>query len=157
MDIKKLPYRKGVVGFVIDNENNFLLIRSINYKENEWSFPGGGIEENETPGAAILRELYEELGTDKFKIIKKSKFINKFEWDLEAIEWRFKESGITYRGQEQIQFLIKFYGNKSDIKIDNLEILQFKWVKYENLKEHLNFPNQWKNNKITIAELLKIV
>ncbi len=155
MDIKKLDYRKGVYVFVIDNENNFLIIQSLNYKENEWSFPGGGIEENESPEATVLRELHEELGSDKFKIIKKSKITRKFDFDLETIEWRLKEFGTTHRGQEQIQFLVKFMGDKNEIIINTNEILNFKWVKYEELKDHLVFPGQWEREKITIDELLK--
>lgn len=153
LNIKTLTYRKGVIGIVVDIKNNFLIIQSVNYKENEWRFPGGGIEENETPEKAMIRELQEELGTDKFKIIKISKFKNKYDWSLKTIEWRFKEKGKTYKGQEQIQFLVQFYGDRKDIKINKKELRNLKWVKYNDLKHHLIFPDQWKQDEKTIKEL----
>ena len=65
-DINKLPYRKAVTGYIVDKKNNFLLIQNLEYKKNHWRPPGGGIDEGEDPESALLRELKEELGTDKF-------------------------------------------------------------------------------------------
>lgn len=42
---------------------------SFNKKRNGWEIPGGHIEKNETWEEAITRELYEETGATKVKIM----------------------------------------------------------------------------------------
>ena len=57
----------NVVGAVIIDEEKRVLIAQrpfseISYKSYKWEFPGGKIEENETPQDAMKREIWEELG-----------------------------------------------------------------------------------------------
>jgi len=157
IDIEKLNYRNGVNGIVVDKDNNFLLVQKLSYGDNQWDFPGGGLEEGEDGKGALLRELQEELGTNKFEIIKKSKYVNKFEWPLEVIKRTFAKKGKTYRGQQKVQFLVKFIGSKDEIKKQDEELKQIKWVKYKDLKKHLIFENQWQNAERVIKELIEKV
>lgn len=56
------------------------------------------------------------------------------------------------RGQEIRFFLVRFTGRLEDIKPDPGEIRHTKWVKYDELKDHFNFTNQWKTAQKIIAE-----
>lgn len=56
-----------VVGAIIENDHNEILcaLRSPKMSQgNNWEFPGGKIEPNETIGHAIEREIKEELACD---------------------------------------------------------------------------------------------
>jgi 8-oxo-dGTP diphosphatase len=54
------PERSGVQ-CVISCERHILLIRNT-YGHQTWTFPGGGIDQGETPEQAAKREVQEEVG-----------------------------------------------------------------------------------------------
>jgi len=149
-------YRQGVVGMIRDPEGNYLIVQHIDYGKNQWRFPGGGIEEGEKPEEALLRELSEELGTDKFEIVGKSKNLNRYDWPDGVIDREFQKRGKKYCGQEQVQYLLKFSGVGSEIKPDPKEIKRIKWVKYEDLKNYFVFPNQWETAEKALDEFVEI-
>jgi putative (di)nucleoside polyphosphate hydrolase len=150
----KLSYRKGVIGIVVDEKRKILLVQMIDYGNNHWRFPGGGVDNGESDHNALLRELQEELQSNNFDILKKSKHINEYDWPEEVIEKQYKEKGKRWQGQRQSQFLVKFTGKKSDIKPNPNEIRKIKWVSVEELQKHLVFPNQWEVADTVIKELL---
>ena len=47
---------------LVVREESILLIKTLHH--NRWELPGGGIEPNETPEEAAIRELKEECGLD---------------------------------------------------------------------------------------------
>ena len=62
-------------GILVRNGSIFLVRRSAKKERHagEWNFPGGGIEEGETPEQALKREMFEELGIipTSYKLLKK--------------------------------------------------------------------------------------
>lgn len=64
MNIKKNIFVSAVA--LIDVDSRILISNRKNRKQfqNYWEFPGGKIENNETPGACLIRELKEEINVD---------------------------------------------------------------------------------------------
>lgn len=52
------------VSAIILRERKILLIHRIKNGEEYWVFPGGGMEDTETPEEGIVREVKEETGLD---------------------------------------------------------------------------------------------
>jgi len=149
-----IPYRQGVVGIIIDSENNYLVVQMLEYGDNQWRFCGGGINDEEDHESALLRELEEELGVSNFEILKESSIINRFEWPAHVTAKRYLKNNKFWRGQEQKQFLVRFTGRREDLKVDPKELKRVKWVKYEELQAHFIFENQWEQAEKTLKELL---
>ncbi len=130
MDIKEKGYRLNV-GIIVANSDGKLLYCKRKNSDN-WQFPQGGIDRNEDPFLAALRELYEEVGIqkDKVKLIKESK--NWYKYDLPR---KYKKNNFLwngFKGQKQKWFLFKLI---EEVMIDlnnenNPEFDEFDWVDY---------------------------
>ena len=67
---KKLPLRSGVGIVVLNKENKVFLAKRIDNPKNFWQMPQGGVDEGENYFNAALRELEEETGIKKVKLIR---------------------------------------------------------------------------------------
>ncbi len=119
-----LKFRNNVAAVILDN-NNYILLAKRRKAQNHWQFPQGGVDEGETQIKALFRELREELGTNQLKILKKSAEIHRYQWGKKIQDQR----GII--GQEQTYFLLRFLGQKKDLKPDKREFVAIEWVPYE--------------------------
>lgn len=129
-----LPYRLGV-GMVILNRANLIFIgKRIDTKIEAWQMPQGGIDIGETPSAAVMREMHEEIGTNNGYIIAESKYW--YQYDLPTFLISKLWDG-QFRGQRQRWFVIRFTGVDADININNHnpEFNEWRWAKIEELSD----------------------
>jgi putative (di)nucleoside polyphosphate hydrolase len=115
-----LPYRDNVGAVLFDRGGRVFLARRADLPNAEgaaggWQLPQGGIDGNEDPRDAVLRELSEEIGTDRAEII--GEHPDWLTYDLPpdlvgvALHGRF-------RGQRQRWFALRFTGTDADIRLD---------------------------------------
>jgi len=104
-------YRK-CVGMMIFNDNKEILVgRRLDHPSGYWQMPQGGINDNENPQEAVWREMMEEIGTNKAKLIKISNQWINYEIPSETLKtlpW-----GDKYIGQTQKWFAFLFVGKKN--------------------------------------------
>ena len=100
-----------VVAAVIKNDNKiFATQRGYGDFKDGWEFPGGKIEEGETPEKALEREIKEELDTD----IEVGKFLKTIEYDypefhlsMDCFICSIKEGSLTLKEHESAKWLTK--------------------------------------------------
>lgn len=124
-------YRRSVGIMLLDAKGRIFVGRRID-TPGAWQMPQGGIDDGEEPRDAALRELKEEVGTNKAEIIGETQGWLTYELpgDLHRQAW-----GGRYRGQIQKWFAMRFRGTDADIKLDthHPEFDAWKWTTREDL------------------------
>lgn len=93
--------------------------------------PQGGIDEDDNIEAAALREMKEEIGTDKAKLLRIHTQPIRYDIPEEVLQ-RIPRWDNKYRGQEQTWVAMRFTGSDEDVKLDDddhPEFKQWKWVR----------------------------
>jgi putative (di)nucleoside polyphosphate hydrolase len=122
-----LPYRPGVGIMLINRDGRVFVAKRIDTISEAWQMPQGGIDDGEDPRTAALRELEEEIGTNRAEIIAESADWYSYDLPDEIIP---KIWGGKYRGQKQKWFALRFTGSDADINIQTAhpEFCEWKWV-----------------------------
>ena len=125
-------YRRGVGIVLVNAQGRVFVAQRIDSKMPAWQMPQGGIDKGETPRVAALRELLEEIGTDKARIVGVTRAWLRYDLPagLQAKMW-----GGKYRGQEQKWFLMLFTGCDADINLEteHPEFSSWKWLPFTQL------------------------
>jgi putative (di)nucleoside polyphosphate hydrolase len=115
-----LPYRPNVGAALFDSRGMVFVARRADLPNAEgapggWQLPQGGIDADEDPAGAVLRELEEEIGTAKAEILGEHE--DWLTYDLPP-ELLGKALGGKFRGQRQRWFALRFTGVDADINLD---------------------------------------
>ena len=122
-------YRRCVGMMILNNIKEILVGRRLDHPSGFWQMPQGGIDENENPEEAVWREMMEEIGTNKAKLLKvSSQWIN---YDIPSETLKTLPWGHKYIGQTQKWFAFQFTGEENDINVGtvNPEFSEWKWTK----------------------------
>jgi len=132
----ELGYRPAVGIMLLNRRGEVFVARRIDMPPTlpAWQMPQGGIDPGETPRQAALRELKEEIGTDKAEIIGESR--GWLTYDL-PVELAGGIWGGRYRGQRQKWFVMRFDGCDRDVNLatEHPEFDAWQWVAPEQLPE----------------------
>lgn len=131
--MNELPYRANV-GAVLFNPHGLVFV-GRRMDAGAWQLPQGGIDPEEDPRLAVMRELEEEIGTADAVIIGEHP-----EWltyDLPA-DLVGKAFGGRFRGQRQRWFALRFMGADTAIRLDahsHPEFDAWRWVRLAELPD----------------------
>jgi len=134
-------WRKAVGAIVVKGKMFLMAERVMRLSRNntlvkvpaEWDIVKGGVEGRESEEGAVKRELLEETGSTKFKILKKSKerLTYYYPTDVQV------ETGFV--GQDMALFLVEYLGKPEEIKPDNEEIRNVGFFTREEVLKRLKY------------------
>ncbi|MDR1391493.1 MAG: RNA pyrophosphohydrolase [Holosporales bacterium] len=138
-EIDKNRFRSGVGMVLMNNDKKIFAGKksAVNAKmiswflNKPWQMPQGGIEKDETPIDAALRELKEETGVDKVEVVSETE-----NWLEYVIPHSLRRKGYKVIGQRQKWFLFKFLGKDSDINLNTTNHSEFdvwRWMSAANI------------------------
>jgi putative (di)nucleoside polyphosphate hydrolase len=132
IDPSQLPYRPGVGIMLFNAQGQVFVGRRIDTKQEAWQMPQGGIDPGEEPLTAVLRELEEETGITKARILAETQDWLTYELPphLLGTAWRGK-----YRGQRQKWFAALYLGSDHEIDVQTAhpEFNAWAWMDIDGL------------------------
>ncbi len=137
-EIAKLPYRRNVGVMLVNEAGHAFVGQRIDSEVPAWQMPQGGIDADETPKDAALRELEEETGVTPDLVTVEAETEGWLSYDLPhdivAKIWKGK-----FRGQEQKWFLLRFHGNDDQVRIDtdHPEFSQWCWLSADEVLDQI--------------------
>ena len=129
-----LPYRPCAGIMLLNNKGKVFVARRIDTDTEAWQMPQGGIENGEDPKVAAIRELEEETGITQADII--AEYQDWLTYDLPDKLYGKVWKG-RYGGQIMKWYVMRFYGEDSDINIKTRhpEFSSWRWVDMNDLQE----------------------
>jgi len=136
---KKRDFSVGVIIYLATPKKiKYLLLK---HRQGHWAFCKGHKNPGETKIETALRELKEETGITKIKLLRKSVLIRE--------DYKIKNKEIT---RKSVDFFIA-ESLKKKVKIDGFEILKYKWCSYKMALRQITFQEA----KITLKKANKII
>lgn len=134
IDPETLPYRPCVGVALVNSAGLVFAGQRLDSPSAAWQMPQGGIDEDEKPRAAALRELWEETGITEDLVEFVAKTHHWITYDLPP-ELLGKVWGGKYRGQRQKWFLFRYLGTDDQIRIATAhpEFAAWRWIDVDEL------------------------
>ncbi len=112
----ELPYRPNVGAVLFNPQGRVFVGRRTDRGASEaWQLPQGGIDDDEDPRVAVMRELEEEIGTADATILGEHPAWLTYDLPAHLIGTAFNG---RYRGQRQKWFALRFEGQDGAIQLD---------------------------------------
>ena len=120
-------YRRCVGIFLLNDDRQLFAGRRIDNRAEAWQMPQGGIDHGESVIEACLREMEEEIGTNKAKPLQEHDDWLHYDIPQPLADrlWHGK-----YRGQKQKWVALRFTGTDTDINIATAEpeFCEWRWL-----------------------------
>jgi putative (di)nucleoside polyphosphate hydrolase len=129
MGLPSQYFRAGSGAVIFDRRGLVLALQRADIP-GAWQLPQGGLESDEEPLHAALREIAEETGIDRSELKLLDTFPEPLVYELPA-RTRSEKTG---RGQVQYWFLFRFHGKDDSINVNaGDEFRAWNWIPFEGL------------------------
>ncbi|MFH1770355.1 MAG: NUDIX hydrolase [archaeon] len=119
---------RNVIAVAVENEKGEVLLfhrrADLSFHADMWYIVAGHIQEEETPDECMVRELKEEIGVEKFELLKGPIF---------AIDSESNEKYVFHAHLYRVKA-------KEKITIDPIEHDDHKWVKPSDALKYKSIP-----------------
>jgi putative (di)nucleoside polyphosphate hydrolase len=128
-------YRPNVGLALFNRQGGLFLGRRIGAghesdAQYQWQMPQGGVDQDESPRDAALRELEEEIGVaaDLVDILEETPDWIYYDFP-EAVARRLSQRKERFAGQRQKWFALRFHGRDTDVRLDRHtpEFIEWRW------------------------------
>jgi mutator protein MutT len=141
-----MKQEKSAGGVIIRKEDNIIIVLLIRDMNGNWTFPKGLIEPNETAEQAALREIAEETGLRKLKLLTALKEIHyQFQRQNESVS-----KTVTYYLYEELE-------DETVICQKEEGISAYNWLPLEKALDFVSYPKSNRQLINEVIEYLKIV
>lgn len=135
ININNANRERNTVRAVIKKNNYVFMLYSKLY--NDYTFPGGGIKEDEDHIDSLKRELLEEVGATKINVVDKIGYIVEYRYGINSSNNIYKQTSYYYLVEILEQNKPSYVGR------EKMQGLEMKWVLIDDVIKH----NELINNK----------
>ena len=125
MDTSSEYFRAGVGALIRRADGRLLAFARAAGEAVEWQLPQGGLLPGESARGAVYREILEETAITAGSLALVGEADDWIGYELPA-PYRSSRTG---RGQVQKWFLFDFRGTDQDIRPDNVEFKEWRWMR----------------------------
>ena len=127
-------YRRGVA-ILLFNGHGQVFVGQPRDMVPAWQAPHSGINRRETPRAAALRELKEEIGVDEVEVLAETAEWYRYDFPLQVAEQNHPKR--RWRGQAQKWFAMRLTGPAEtiDLSTEHPRFSDWRWVNLRELPE----------------------